>query len=188
MFKKNNIRTLVDKSVRFFPWWNRFDSSHIIGLINMMNHILEYNKISNIVEIGSHLGESSSIFLGFPQIKTIYCIDTWDNYQYENIFNERLRNHLDNRCIKLKSTSELASKSFENNSLDMVYIDGDHNYECVKKDIDIWYQKVKSGGILSGHDYHESWPGCKLAIDEFIANNHYIVTTFIDCSWYIIKR
>ena len=38
--------------------------------------------------------------------------------------------------------------------LDFVYIDANHNYECVKEDIEHWYPKVKVGGIIAGHDFH----------------------------------
>jgi hypothetical protein len=42
---------------------------------------------------------------------------------------------------------------FDNEYFDMVYIDGDHSYECVKNDLDIAFDKVKSGGYICGHDY-----------------------------------
>jgi hypothetical protein len=35
---------------------------------------------------------------------------------------------------------------------DIIFIDADHIYESVKKDIDLSIEKVKKGGILSGHD------------------------------------
>jgi hypothetical protein len=46
-----------------------------------------------------------------------------------------------------------AAKDFEDESLDFVYIDANHDYESVKADIEAWLPKVKKGGIISGHDY-----------------------------------
>lgn len=43
-------------------------------------------------------------------------------------------------------------------SLDWVYIDADHHYEPVCRDIDAWLPKVKPGGVLAGHDYCD-YPG-----------------------------
>ena len=47
---------------------------------------------------------------------------------------------------------------FKNNSVDFVFIDADHHYESVKKDILAWYPKVKEGGIISGHDFNINAP------------------------------
>lgn len=48
--------------------------------------------------------------------------------------------------------------------VDMVFIDGDHRYEIVLKDIDRALELVKPGGIISGHDY--TWPTVKQAVSE----------------------
>ena len=69
-------------------------------------------------------------------------------------------------------TSEEASKHFENESLDFVFIDGLHDYESVKNDISYWYPKVKVGGIISGHDYCAGW-GVMPAVDEWCTSNNY---------------
>lgn len=45
------------------------------------------------------------------------------------------------------------SKQFEDNSIDLVFIDGDHRYSSVVKDIKSWFPKVKKGGFIAGHDY-----------------------------------
>jgi len=46
-----------------------------------------------------------------------------------------------------------AVKVFENNSLDFVYIDGNHEFRYFAEDIYEWPKKVRKGGIISGHDY-----------------------------------
>jgi hypothetical protein len=40
-------------------------------------------------------------------------------------------------------------------SLDYVYLDADHHYEAVCRDIDAWLPKVKPGGVIAGHDFCE---------------------------------
>jgi hypothetical protein len=49
---------------------------------------------------------------------------------------------------------------------DFVWIDGDHEYEDVKADILFYKSVLKSGGILSGHDYEEKFPGVIRAVNE----------------------
>ena len=54
-----------------------------------------------------------------------------------------------------RATSEEASKLIEDHSLDFVYIDGNHFYPAVKMDIDLWWPKIKDGGVIGGHDYYD---------------------------------
>ena len=41
--------------------------------------------------------------------------------------------------------------------MDLLFIDGDHSFEQVSKDILNFYDKVKIGGVISGDDYHPVW-------------------------------
>jgi predicted O-methyltransferase YrrM len=53
----------------------------------------------------------------------------------------------------VRTDSVSASKNYQDNSLDFVFIDGDHSYEACKADILAWLPKMKNGSILAGHDY-----------------------------------
>ncbi|MDP7291685.1 MAG: class I SAM-dependent methyltransferase, partial [Verrucomicrobiota bacterium] len=57
------------------------------------------------------------------------------------------------RSIIWRMTSEQAAFAMLDNTLDFCYIDADHRYEAAKQDIELWLSKVKSGGIICGHDY-----------------------------------
>ena len=48
-----------------------------------------------------------------------------------------------------------------------MYIDGNHTYEVFKKDLEGYVPKIKHGGIISGHDYCDFWPGVPRALDEY---------------------
>jgi hypothetical protein len=71
--------------------------------------------------------------------------------EVEEIFDNRVKTT--NNIEKIKLSSEEASKMFENESLDFVYIDGDHSIKGIETDLNCWYPKIKSSGIISGHDY-----------------------------------
>ena len=80
-------------------------------------------------------------------------------------------------------TSLQGAELFEDGSLDMVYIDGNHKYEFVKADIKAWLPKIKKGGFLCGHDYgHKLCPGTKPAIHETAGKPDAV---FQDTSWAI---
>jgi hypothetical protein len=68
-----------------------------------------------------------------------------------------------------------ASKLYENESLDFVFIDGAHDYQSVKEDIEHWFPKVKRGGYIAGDDYN--WETVKLAVIEFFGNDILIPST-----------
>ena len=58
--------------------------------------------------------------------------------------------------------SVAASQQFAEQSLDFVYIDADHSYESCLADITAWHPKIRDGGILSGHDYHNTIPNSRV--------------------------
>ena len=58
---------------------------------------------------------------------------------------------------------------FEDNSIDAIYIDGNHSYEAVIEDIKNWSPKVKQGGLIIGDDYL-TFEGVKKAVNDFYSN------------------
>ena len=64
-----------------------------------------------------------------------------------------------------------ASKKFDDASIDLIFIDGDHSYEGCHGDIEAWWPKIRPGGIMMGHDYGPEWPGVLKAVDDFIRDN-----------------
>jgi len=56
----------------------------------------------------------------------------------------------------IRKTSMEAVKDFKDNSLDFVFIDGNHQFQYITNDIAEWGKKVRLGGIISGHDYGRS--------------------------------
>ena len=67
----------------------------------------------------------------------------------------------------IRDLSVNASKRFNDNSLDFIFIDACHDYECVKEDLHTWYPKLKKDGIIAGHDYYDGHVGVEKAVNEF---------------------
>jgi len=88
----------------------------------------------------------------------------------------------------LQMTSEDAVDHIPDN-LDMVYIDGNHAYEYVKKDIELYYPKVKAGGIIGGHDIEGNSLGedVRRAVFEFAQKNNLSVHVEKP-DWWILKE
>jgi hypothetical protein len=80
----------------------------------------------------------------------------------------RVFQNYSNRARLIESDSIDAATLVEDGSLDLVFIDADHSYEGVRKDIEAWSPKVRKGGVIAGHDYgHPDFPDVKVAVDEF---------------------
>jgi hypothetical protein len=94
----------------------------------------------------------------------VYSVDPWihsPNWRYqrtqeemEKIYNRakaRLGKYPNDTIIRKYSMDALAD--FPNESLDFVYIDGNHEFRYVAEDLYEWPKKIRKGGIVSGHDY-----------------------------------
>lgn len=75
-----------------------------------------------------------------------------------------------NRTVIMRGKSVDVAQEFEDDKVDLVFIDGDHSYSACKADIHAWKNKVKPGAWLGGHDYRtDPGFGVKDAVDEFMA-------------------
>jgi hypothetical protein len=69
----------------------------------------------------------------------------------------------------IRSKSEDAVAEFEDNFFDYVYIDGEHSYAAVTRDLNNYFQKVKVGGYIIGDDY--GWTGIADAVQDFLKSH-----------------
>lgn len=149
-------------------------------------------------EIGVDKGEFSEKFckVGLK----MYAIDPWMAYQgggrahrrqsrldslYEHA--QRVLAPYDN-CTIIRKTSMDAVKDFEAESLDFVYIDGDHRFPFIAQDIYEWYSRVKRGGIVSGHDYFYTDPGANDVLIHVSPIVDAFVETFRIENFYLFGR
>ena len=80
--------------------------------------------------------------------------------------------------IDAKSDIAIEDDKLKNKKFDIIFIDADHTYEGVMKDLNNYFGLVKEGGIFCGHDYaHE---GVKLAVDKFFSSKNKAVTILED--------
>jgi predicted O-methyltransferase YrrM len=115
-------------------------------------------------EIGTGRGTYARVIARNNPKCRLYCIDPWETYDGlrdwtdQDVLNEhwiaaksRLAEFPEVRIIRKYSMD--AVKNFDNESLDFVYIDANHEWPYVTQDIFYWAKKVRLGGIVSGHDY-----------------------------------
>lgn len=100
----------------------------------------------------------------------VICVDTWPD---QEVFHEALSLRLFPVSF-LHMSSHCAASIIEDDCLDWVYIDAAHDDDSIWHDIRYWSEKVRSGGIVAGHDYlngfHFGEPfGVKEAVDKYVA-------------------
>ena len=91
------------------------------------------------------------------------------------------------RLIALPFVQVIKGQSLEYKSpADVIWLDGDHTYENVKKELDQFWPLINPGGILCGHDYADFDPykGVFNAVNEFAEKIGQDVKKFGDYSWY----
>jgi Methyltransferase domain len=70
----------------------------------------------------------------------------------------------------IQGSSTAAAGRFADGTLDLVFLDADHSYEAMRADLEAWFDKVKRGKLLAGHDWDRGrWPGVVSAVEEFAA-------------------
>ncbi|KAF4747636.1 hypothetical protein FOZ63_031629 [Perkinsus olseni] len=132
-----------------------------------------------VVEIGVFSGHFSDFVLGALPNVTLIGIDPY--YGDDGTFPPELA-HLDpvmvyeqtkeryskygERAKLWATTSKEASRVIPDESVDLIFIDGCHEYDCVREDIDLWLPKLRPGGIMSGHDFSDKWPGVVRRVNE----------------------
>lgn len=154
-------------------------------------------------EIGVAEGRYSKRMCDLNPGVELLCVDTWQKYsgnrrggpqsQHDRNYDiaQRILAPFDTTIVRAFSMD--AVRNIELESLDFVYIDGNHDFDYVMRDIIEWGRRVRRGGIISGHDYyHFRDAGVVEAVDAYILA-HGIEEWFLtneskEKSWFWVKR
>lgn len=151
----------MSHSQRYCPpknWLSGTGNNYFGGLTKLCFYLEEnINDKIKMIEIGTWLGESTSIFAMSGIFESIDTIDPWDIPDVEFLdfveteysINTRHWNYINHH----REYSEKCSHLFQDKSYDLVYIDGDHSKEAIERDIENYLPKIKKGGWIAGHDY-----------------------------------
>lgn len=168
----------VEKALKIDGWMD----------IHELEWLAEHaSKSYNVIEVGSWKGRSSMALSTCKGV--LYCIDHWKGSPNSKAYDKELlrlgsdgirEKFIENMFQELsdKKVSVWCGDSVEMLGIliklgvkaDMVFIDGDHTYPCVKMDILYGKKMLNPGGLLSGHDYSCVDPGVVEAVDELIPN------------------
>lgn len=174
-------------SMRFFPDWNVNGGQAVCGLIEMMYDINELRdgRFLECIEVGSHKGESGLLISSFPFIKYMHCIE---KVPYTEI-HDRLKHKVQQDQLKIViDDSNNYAKEIPDESIDMVYIDGYHNFRSINNDLNVWSKKVKPEGFICGHDYAPKFRAVMKAVDDFVEKNNMSLQIYRDTSYLMTQN
>lgn len=132
-------------------------------------------------EIGVWKGDFSQQALDGCSPSKLYLVDPWEKNDDKTNFTSTVAKSQaeidavhdavvkrfagDDRVEIVRLTSVAAAEFLLEIAFDWVYIDSVHSYEAVAQDLPLWWQRIKPGGVLSGHDIAKE--GVRRAVLEF---------------------
>jgi len=169
---------------------------YVISLMNyylykqrpmITNLYLNYsNRPLTGIEIGTASGLNAKRICEQLNMRTLYCIDPWDRYDGYKLMHKvpdlsvlevEARKNLRGLPVKfIKQKSEDALQYIPD-YVDFVYIDGNHEYEYVKRDIELYKPRCH---FIGGHDI-DCRAGVKQSVEDTFGN-HY---RKIKCDWWV---
>lgn len=178
------IRTTRDHVLRKF---NLDPNDPYLG--RMPLEVANFNR-ANLAELFDELGFKSGAEIGVEQgayAETLLranpglhllCVDAWKSYRgyRDHTSQEKLDRFYRAACARLNPYDAEIIREFSmqivtripEGSLDFVYIDANHRFEFVVNDIIEWSKRVRSGGIVSGHDYIRSGSDYQVHVVEAV--------------------
>ena len=180
MNEQKNENSVIDqykilKYSRLDFWFIRNDTLAWIGHTPFARMLVAEQKPDLLVELGTHFGNSYFSFCqsvqDFSLSTKCYSVDSWEGDEQAGYYNDEIFSHVHkinsenfNSFSTLKRmTFNDALQDFEDNSIDLLHIDGFHSYKAVREDFYNWLPKVKAGGIILFHDANEFQEGFGVA-------------------------
>ena len=154
------------------------------------------NKPIKYLEIGAFHGAnviSVADSYGLHNDSKLYCIDPWINYDeypeykennkqennYKTFMNNINNNNIKDKTVVLRGFSNVEIPKLEDNSFDIIFIDGNHEPEYVLEDAVLSFPKLKVGGYMIFDDYE--W-------DNGVSGTHNGINAFFDGYYKRIKE
>lgn len=184
-------------SMKYFH--NHLEIESLINVLSDLKHRIfprPFERLSQIhdkpslvgIEIGVCGGDHAISLMENLNIAKLYCIDPYDLYDdyeegkkhygksqlnlkaTEKFAKERLSNYKE-KIVWIKKPSDIAISDIEE-KVDFVYIDGNHSFDYVCRDIANYFPLIKDGGVLGGHDFYNGFQsehdGVVSAVMQFV--------------------
>lgn len=173
--------TPVDKAEEIQGWMTRKELEWLYDKAKTME---------SVVEIGNFKGRSTFVLASGCNggIGKVYAVDPFtgmavpSNFAGKPTFDDFIKNcgHFKNLTVVKKTSLEAAAMDVIPPEVDMVFIDGNHDYKAVMSDLSTWAPRTKK--LICGHDLTDpNYPGVKQAVYEYFGAD--VITPGPDSLW-----
>ena len=151
-----------------------------VGFGGHCESLLEYRGIDALVGVDPYTGDEAA---DNPDAANQQDMD-----RVHDIALDRLAK-FGRRFELMRTTSRNAAEQFEDATLDFVYLDGQQDYASIAADLGGWFNKVKEGGVIAGHDYdNPELPDVQQAVDRFFQRLGWTVQHAGEFVWWVEKK
>lgn len=175
---KWRLRRFSDPSKNIVTWTTRAELRQLYRLA------VSCPAGATAVELGSYLG-ASTVFLaaGLKRINgRLICVDTWNNETMpegeRDTYDEfqqnvrRFRDHI----VPIRKRSSEVSFADVGDSVEFVFIDGDHSYSALRCDFECVEPMLTARAIVGFHDStYDEFPGVSRFIGESLASGQWFI-------------
>jgi hypothetical protein len=172
------------------------------SMIGFVRDNLENNLTG--VEIGVFGADHAENIMETLNIKKLYLVDPYEersDYGKDENNDSRILNLARREAMRKMAKygdrvefikrDSISALEFIPDNLDFVYVDGNHSYEFVKRDMEEYYKKIRTEGILGGHDIQNGFcaehDGVLEAFVDFVKEKKLKPNIWIP-DWWIIKE
>lgn len=190
------VEETLGKRLEPDAWWSlvprfRMSLRELVQLaVLAASHIPSGGSGGRALEIGSgHGGSMAMLTLAAPVSATLFACDPYTPYDEQNaVLNRAVEEGSPERfadTVSLLQSGALATGRVrlfgmtshdlalqgrsDLDSLDLLLVDGNHSFASCKQDLELWWPRVRAGGVVLVHDYASRFPGVVRAVNEFEA-------------------
>ena len=179
--RRNHPELYMSPMIRFVKNLNN-NNPHVVGVeIGVASGVNAENILLNL--------SMDRLFLVDPYVKYVEDnIGIVDHHSNQMVYALNRLSRFKDKIVFVKDFSDKAVVVVPDD-VDFVYIDGNHSYDFVKKDIELYYPKIKTGGVIGGHDFNSNSLGVVKAVIEFAKKHDLkIYGNSTDIDWWVVKK
>jgi len=166
------------------PW----DSTRRDMLILLLRNIISYKVPGDLAEVGVYKGHTARLIHHYLPERELHLFDTFQGFGERSVSTEQEKSGFAISASHFSDTSLESVKAYvggvsgrvhyypgyfpesvpgdlRNKTFAFVHLDADL-YEPISAGLDFFFARMSSGGVLLVHDFN-SWPGARLAVEEF---------------------